>query len=485
MQDQQQPALKTPLAIVYIVIVAALCLVPSVGLLFGGLEESSDSDAAPEPRMTNDDGSVNFNVLADAGDWFDDHFAFRNEWVTAAAFVEGGLFGVSSNDGVVYGTDGWLYYGDSVDDFRGTDQLNDRQLYDIAHSAALVQKHALSRGIDFAFMISPNKNTLYGQNMPYYYQVDVGDSNLERIAPMLQAEGVNYVDARKLIREATAHLLSEGSVDGSWNQASTDNTGISDGEVLYHKRDSHWNNKGAALVADALMTSLGHAHRDYATETYSVRDDFSGDLDKMLFPSAPTPEAEVYYDTQQQFEYVTENVQSNFDPKIQTASTAVGATGSLVMYRDSFCNSLLPFMAEAYDQAYFSRAVPYQLSIDLAAHDADALIIERAQRFMRDMAANAPVMPAPMLLEGDAPTSGYRELQDVNERVQGEYLLVTGDIPDAVEAGDRIAIRLNGTLVYEAFGMSDSETSQEGFQLLVPTSIALESGNTYELCLFK
>ena len=447
---------KVP-AVAYVVVVALLCLVPSVGLLFGGGEVSSDTDAAPAPQLVRDDGQVNFDVMADAGEWFDDHFAFRNEWVTAAAAVEG-LFGVSSNESVVRGTNGWLYYGDSVDDFRGADQLSDRALYDIAHTMKLVQNHALGKGARFAFVIAPNKNTLYGQNMPYYYQMHVGESNLDRIGAFLDAEGVTYVDARAIFEARD--------------------------DVLYHSRDSHWNNEGAALVADALMTALGQGHESYAGTPATTRVDFTGDLDKMLFPSAPTPEAEVYFDDEPTFSYVTEGVQSNFDPKIATASGA-GASGSLVMYRDSFCNSLLPFMAEGFGQAYFSRGVPYQLAVDLDAHGADALVIERAQRFMRDMAASPPIMPAPMVLDDAVSTAdGFEAVEDVEEQPLGEYLQVSGDVGRDVQVGDRIAVRVNGSLVYEAFGKCDAETGAEGFQLVVPQSIAAASGNEYELLIW-
>jgi len=454
---KQDKGISKTAAIVYYAVVAIVCLVPSVGLLFGGGEVSSDSDAAPAPKLTNDDGTFNFNVMADAGEWFDDHFAFRNEWVTAAAAVEG-IFGVSPNESVVQGRDGWLYYGDSVEDFQGAKQLSDRALYDIAHTMKLVQTHALGRGIDFAFCIAPNKNTLYGQNMPYYLQVKVGESNLDRIVAFLDSEGVNYVDARSLF---------EGRND-----------------VLYHKRDSHWNNEGAAMVSDALLKELGRAHRSYADESFTVRDDFTGDLDKMLYPSAPSPEDEVYYDNAPEFDYVTQGVQSNFDPKIATSS-ASATGGSLVMYRDSFCNSLLPFMAEAYSQAYFSRGVPYQLAIDLEAHNADALVIERAQRFMRDMAANPPMMPAPLVLdEAVTGSSAFKALEGLEEQPQGEYLLVTGKLGREMAVGERIAVRVNDSLVYEAFGKCDAETGDEGFQLLLPKSIAGENSNEYELLIW-
>ena len=451
----EKRCISKPWAIAYIAVVAVLCLVPSVGLLFGGGEESSDSDAAPAPALQTAGGDFNFNVMSDAGDWFDDHFAFRNEWVTAAAVVEGGAFGVSPNESVVHGTNGWLYYGDSVDDYRGAGQLSERALYDIAHSMKLVQDHAAARGIDFAFTIAPNKNTLYGANMPYYYQASVGETNLDRIAAYLASEGVNYIDARALLADQ--------------------------GKVLYHASDSHWNNEGAMLVADAIMGSMCHDHRNYFDVEPGLRDDFVGDLEKMLYPAAPAPEAELDYGQQ---DYAYRNAaESNFSPRVETASVAENPTGSLVMYRDSFCNSLLPFMAEAYDRAYFSRGVPYQLAIDLDAHEADALVIERAQRFMRDMAANAPIMCAPAVPEADAPIGDYEPVE-VEQESLGDYVKVTGAVPVEVLPGDFIAVRVNGERVYEAFGVCDADTSQECFQILLPATDLRESGNTFELQLF-
>ena len=154
------------------------------------------------------------------------------------------------------------------------------------------------------------------------------------------------------------------------------------------------------------------------------------------------------------------------------------------MYRDSFCNSLLPFMAEAYGRAYFSRGVPYQLAIDLDAHEADALIIERAQRFMRSMAANAPMMPAPMLLEADAPAGEYQPVEGLKTEALGDYLCVTGRVPRDIATQARIAVRVNDSLVYEAFGTCDEETGEEGFQLLVPQSILKGSGDTFALLIW-
>ena len=109
------------------------------------------------------------------------------------------------------------------------------------------------------------------KRQPYYDSLKVAEvNNLARLTPILEKEGVNYTDLKSLFE--------------------------AQGEVLYHERDSHWNNKGAALAADAIMTDLVKMHDSYKDEAYEVRTDHIGDLDKMLYPKARTPEDEVYYD---------------------------------------------------------------------------------------------------------------------------------------------------------------------------------------------
>ncbi|KAI4449785.1 hypothetical protein C823_004318 [Eubacterium plexicaudatum ASF492] len=318
---------------------------------FTGVSSSAENrETAKAPVLIKEDG-INPDFLNDAGAWFEDHFAFRNEAVTGYAMLLGKIFGVSAQQGVIVGKDGWLFYKDSLEDFQGTGQMTDRQLFQVAHTLRMIRDYARKNGVRFAFVVAPNKNSLYGEYMPYYYQPFRNHAgNLERLKKYLQKEQVHMIDLDEAFRSSS--------------------------QVLYHKRDSHWNNEGAALAADRILTGLGKKHPSYADRTYELRADFEGDLDRMLYPAAIEPEEERYYIPSPQFTYC-EEVESNFAPKINTRSAG---SGSLVVYRDSFGNALLPFLAEAYEKAYFSRAIPYQMQ-DLSVHQADTLLIERAERF--------------------------------------------------------------------------------------------------------
>ena len=437
----------------YSVLFFGVCLTPLVGMGLTKEEASSENRTLSAfPALKTEEG-LNVNWLSDAGDYFQDHFAFRNELVTANALVNGKIFQVSTASGVIQGTGGWLYYKDSLDDYLGINQLSDRGLFNVAHTLSMMQKNLTARGKKFLFTVAPNKNSLYGEHMPYYDSLKVAEvNNLARLTPILEKEGVNYTDLKSLFE--------------------------AQGEVLYHERDSHWNNKGAALAADAIMTDLVKMHDSYKDEAYEVRTDHIGDLDKMLYPKALTPEDEVYYDKTTTFAYVGE-VESNFDPKITTVNPV--KEGSLVMYRDSFGNTLLPFFADAYANAYFSRGVPYQLS-DVDTQNADTVVVERAERFLPEMAKNPPVLEGSLtLLDKEEDEVAADGAENLTMRRQGLFFQITGKIdPQYLDWDSKIYLRINGQMVYEAFPRNE-EGSDTAFTLYLSTDKLSGAGDRVEI----
>ena len=442
------------LQVLYIAAFFAVCLVPFAGMAVTGQESSSENRTLAEfPQIKTEEG-INVQWLSDAGEYFQDHFAFRNELVTANALINGKILGTSTASGVIQGTDGWLYYKDSLEDYLGENLLEDRSLYNISHILSLMQEYLAEKNVQFAFTVAPNKNSLYDANMPYYDSCKVSDNkNLINLRKYLKNENVSYVDLYEPLAKAD--------------------------EILYHKRDSHWNNKGAALASDLLLEGLGKEHESYTDETYTVKTDFTGDLDEMLYPLATTPEDEIYYDRQTTFAYVGE-VESNFDPRITTVNPV--KTGSLVMYRDSFGNALLPFMADAYGNAYFSRGIPYQLT-DVDTMAADTVVVERAERFLPEMAESAPVMPAPERTVSTGEDKADPEaVKDLEIITQGNYLKISGRIAEKyLDTESRIYVRTDGDKVYEAFPndvtLDDGSTDCGGFTLYLPVGTATEKSN--------
>lgn len=446
------------LQILYITAFFAACLVPSLGMAVTKQETSSENRQLSEfPKLKTEEG-INIQWFPQAGEYFQEHFALRNEFVTANALLSGKVMGTSTADGVIQGTDGWLYYKDSLSDYLGEELLSERSLFNIAHTLSMMQENLESRGVKFLFTVAPNKNSLYGENMPYYDSMKVsGEKNLNNLQRYLEQEHVSYAD-----------------LYGSFLQEE---------EVLYHKTDSHWNNKGAAMAAEILLSALRKDHASYVEEPYKVKKDFIGDLDEMLYPLATTPDEEIYYDKQPTFAYVGE-VGSNFDPKITTVNPV--KSGSLVMFRDSFGNALLPFMADAYANAYFSRGVPYQIS-EVDEKSADAVVVERAERFLPEMAQSPPVMEGPecdvTVTEDDAVLDG---VVDMETQMMGNLVKIIGRVAkEYLDTNSRIYVRVNNDKIYEAFPMDISRENgnvdSSGFCLYLDSNKLAADGNQFEI----
>ena len=447
--------------LIYCILFFAICLCPSLGMLVTKQETSSENRQLSEfPSPKTEEGKINVEWLSQAGDYFQEHFAFRNELVTGNALLHGRLLETSTADGVIQGKNGWLYYKDSLDDYLGQDLLSDRSLFNIAHMLSMTQQALEEKGVNFLFTIAPNKNSLYGDNMPYYDKLKVSDqTNRENLESWLTTEKVAYADLYQALME--------------------------EDEVLYHARDSHWNNKGAALAADVLMDALGKDHDSYEGESYTVRRDYTGDLDTMLYPLASTADDEIYYDKETIYATV-EEIQSNFDPRITTVNPV--KEGSLVMYRDSFGNALLPYMADAYANAYFSRGIPYQL-MDVETHSADTVIIERAERFLPEMSQFPPVLTAKEIsLTEDQELQGSDGAVDVKIKPQGMTAQLSGRIKEGLlDTDSRIYLKVNGS-VYEAFPMDvkvGENLDDNGFCLYLPSELVAADGNDVEILIEK
>ena len=447
--------------LIYCILFFAICLCPSLGMLVTKQETSSENRQLSEfPSPKTEEGKINVEWLSQAGDYFQEHFAFRNELVTGNALIHGRLLETSTADGVIQGKNGWLYYTDSLDDYLGQELLSDRSLFNIAHMLSMTQQALEEKGVNFLFTIAPNKNSLYGDNMPYYDKLKVSDqTNRENLESWLKTEKVAYADLYQALMD--------------------------EDEVLYHARDSHWNNKGAALAADVLMDALGKEHDSYEGESYTVRRDYTGDLDTMLYPLAPTADDEIYYDKETTYATV-EEIQSNFDPRITTVNPV--KEGSLVMYRDSFGNALLPYMADAYANAYFSRGIPYQL-MDVETHSADTVIIERAERFLPEMSQFPPVLTAKeiSLTEGEE-LQGSDGAVDVKIKPQGMTAQLSGRIKEGLlDTDSRIYLKVNGS-VYEAFPMDvkvGENLDDKGFCLYLSSELVAADGNDIEILIEK
>ena len=171
-------------------------------------------------------------------------------------------------------------------------------------------------------------------------------------------------------------------------------------ETLYLKRDSHWNEKGSLLAYNALLTDLNKEHELYETVPVLRTKTEIGDLNKMIYPMWSQPEWNYDYQYKKNYAYAsdTKSVEEAY-----ITTTNKKAQGSLLMFRDSFGNTLLPWMAQSYEKAVFSKEMPYPLEKYMQESKADTVIIEKVERNLKDFITDPPMLtPSETKLSGEA-----------------------------------------------------------------------------------
>lgn len=429
--------MKKKLLIAYTVLFLGIMALPFYGLVLGSSSPVGNEERAKAPELI-EKGKANPSFLKEAGDYFEQKMAFRNVLISANTRISSDLFGVSANDQVIVGKNGWLYYADSLDDYQGINLLSRRALYNIAANLRMMQEETERQGGSFVFTVAPNKNSLYPQNMPYYSRMKYSDEkNIENLTPYLKAEGVHYADLFSVFEAQD--------------------------RILYHKTDSHWNNEGAAMAYDEILKVLKKKHRSGRDITFRERTDFTGDLEEMLHPLHPKKETELYCDKEFTYTYTNE-VESTFDPLIQTENSR--GSGALLMYRDSFGNALVPFMAQAFETAEFSRAEPYYLSGDCGEMKADTVIVERAERFLKNLAQNPAVVKKAGQLMDQGYEAGTNETTLKVGEPAGSYVTLEGTVDASLaDLKTRIYIRIGGRFSYEASPMTTAGGNDYGYRL--------------------
>ena len=147
MRDQQ-PRAKHGVQIVLITLFLALSLLPVISMLFvGETQPSANEILASKPRLVDRDGRFNKTVLNDLSDYIADRFAFRKQLVTAWAKLNAALFHSSAEEQVVLGSDGWLYFAPTLDDYIGR-AMSGEELDQAAAFLLSLQQAAESRGAD-------------------------------------------------------------------------------------------------------------------------------------------------------------------------------------------------------------------------------------------------------------------------------------------------------------------------------------------------
>ena len=143
------------------------------------------------------------------------------------------------------------------------------------------------------------------------------------------------------------------------------------------------------------------------------------------------------------------------------------------MFRDSYGEAILPYMAECFGSAEFSRFVPYELY----TVSGGSVIIEIVERNLGDLQKYAPIMPAPEAELNNISTVSYTGDHIIAEtETNGGMIHIFGELPPEFFSGEFTEIYIScGGQTFKAFNCfedklldREDEISDRGFSLYLP-----------------
>lgn len=203
--------------------------------------------------------------------WYADHMGLRGALITGYRWLTDAL--LRTPDKVIIGRNDWLYLrrGIRADietvplirDWCGRFLLSENQLARWTEAITANRDWLAARGIDYLFVVPPNKLTVIPQHLPERFQCRHGTTRLEQLAAALAARsGIEVVDLRPPLLAAAGN-----------------------GEPIWFRTDTHWSPRGVAAaypaLADRVRTRLPDAARVQEFDVHARGRDF-GDLGRMI-----------------------------------------------------------------------------------------------------------------------------------------------------------------------------------------------------------
>ena len=290
-------------------------------------------------------------------EYFSDNFGLRSVYVSLNSILDQTLLNDSPNSKVIQGKNGWLYFDKTINDYMRSNNLTEDEIHKIYVDLKQTSDYLQSKGITFLFTIAPNKNSIYPENMPLRFTPNSNKSNLQLLSDYFNKMDFQYIDLYRVLMEEK------------------------DDQQLYHKKDTHWNNYGAYLVYYEILSNLGVKVKEVGSLSYQKREDYFGDLQKMLTPAFKIYDQQIYFDIDSTYTYKNK-LKSFEDMLIETNKS--DSNGTIVMFRDSFANALIPYISNSFNKAVYLRAFPYDLS-KIEEYAPDYVIIEIAERNIPDL----------------------------------------------------------------------------------------------------
>jgi alginate O-acetyltransferase complex protein AlgJ len=310
--------------------------------------------------------------------YIEDRFAYRSRLVRWQAALRLRMHS-SPTPNVIVGKDGWFFYADNgaVEDYTVARPFSPEQLEIWRTTLQHTHDWLRARDIAYLFVIAPDKHAVYPEFMPEGLTRLHDESRASQLVRYLH----DHSDVPVL--DLTPALLA-GKRD----------------ERLYQRTDTHWNDRGAFVAYDAIMSALSLQLPLAPLPRTAFRDSTvpgpGMDLAAMMGLTGALHEDDLRLSPSNPAEWrvlePTTGARHFMDPRVVTEHARTTLPRAVV-FRDSFGAALVPFLAD-----HFSRAVhlwQYNMDPEVVLQERPAVVIQQwVGRRLSTLAPYDPFAPA-------------------------------------------------------------------------------------------
>jgi hypothetical protein len=278
------------------------------------------------------------------------------------------------------GRDGWFYYADdkAVEDYANVELMDETAVANWREAVLRARNWLEARKVAYVFTIAPDKHAVYAEAFPSTIARIHDVSRADQLFTALQDTGL-AVDARPALFEAKQR------------------------ERIYHKTDTHWNDRGALIAYQQIINAV--RARVPSTPPAWTRDDFTAvervvegmdlagmmgltrvlrEVDRPLIPIRPRRSHVVEPAGGNPMDEEGRLVTELDDPSLPRA----------VIFRDSFVSRLVPFLSEHFSRAVYLWQNDFDATEVLKEHP-DVVIQEIVGRHLYNFIPSPELVPKP------------------------------------------------------------------------------------------
>ena len=377
--EQQKRIFKYVLLIfAMVIIIADACLIIQHKKAFS---ETENRMLQQFPKLTKET-LLSGRFMSQSEDFVADQFFLRDGWI-AVKLKSDSIIGRQLSNGVILGKEGYLIEDSTAPIVASFDKnLSAIRTFAAAHP-----------DVNIVMSVAPNAVSVCDQLLPDNITVRDQNQDLDAVKRAVSSS-VTYVDLRDALSKHKD-------------------------EYIFYKSDHHWTSLGAkyayeelakALLSEGMTEDLGEEDPKEHLQKYTVTEDFSGTMASTSGNFAVKDSIDIYVYEMDAFQYVVEYTdeqrktatvfnsaaleqKNKYEvffggnhPQINIKTTNLNKR-SLLIFKDSYANALIPFLLPYYQNITIVDPRYYSDDIEKLISDAqitDILFLYNMNTFATD-----------------------------------------------------------------------------------------------------